>query len=316
MQSWQPCQPQQAQQRYLDYLLVQKGASANTVGAYRRDLNRYLEYLERHRIRDLREVSAKTVEAFVSELRQGNPQQKPLAPASVTRALAAVRNFHKYLLGQGMVAENPGASVRTPKLPQRLPKALTVAEVQELLDAAGASDDVVSLRDKAVLEMMYATGARVSELTGMAVDDVDLEAEVPIVRLFGKGRKERIVPVGSYAREAVAAYLVRSRPVLASGAKANGALFLNLRGAPLSRQSVWEIIRTTAAKAGIKKDISPHTLRHSFATHLLAGGADVRVVQELLGHASVATTQIYTKVEIDTLREVYATAHPRAGGIV
>lgn len=239
----------------------------------------------------------------------------------MARALAAVRGWHKYLVLEGTVTADPAREVKPPKKPQRLPKALTVSQVSALLEAAGdSSDGPRALRDRALLEFLYATGARISEAVGLDVDDFD--ASVGSVRLFGKGSKERIVPVGSFALAAVDAYLVRGRPSLVAARAASAAagrksadgpaLFLNARGGRLSRQSAWQVLRDAAGRAGLTEHVSPHTLRHSFATHLLAGGADVRVVQELLGHASVTTTQIYTLVTVDSLREVYATSHPRA----
>ena len=204
------------------------------------------------------------------------------------------------------------AEVRAPKQGSHLPKALSVDQVSRLLDAAHSAPGAAGLRDAALLELLYATGARVSEAVGLAVDDIDLDDEAPVVRLFGKGRKERLVPLGSYAKDALGAYLVRGRPELA--ARGSHAVFLNKRGAAMSRQSAWEAIRRAASAAGLEAGVSPHTLRHSFATHLLEGGASVRDVQELLGHASVQTTQIYTKVTVAALREVYWTTHPRARG--
>jgi integrase/recombinase XerD len=224
--------------------------------------------------------------------------------------VVAVRGFHRFLLREGTTASDPARGVRPPPPPKRLPKAISVEDVAALLAAAGADETPRALRDRALLELLYGSGARISEAVGLDVDELDLEAGT--VRLLGKGGKERIVPVGSYAREAVSAYLVRGRPALAAAGTGPPALFLNARGGRLSRQSAWTVLRAAAERAGVRRAISPHTLRHSFATHLLDGGADVRVVQELLGHASVTTTQVYTLVTVDRLREVYATAHPRA----
>jgi integrase/recombinase XerD len=222
----------------------------------------------------------------------------------------AVRGFHRFLLREGLVSSDPARGVRPPAPPKRLPKAISVEDVEALLAAAGADETPRALRDRALLELLYGCGARISEAIGLDVDELDLESGT--VRLLGKGSKERIVPVGSYAREAVSAYLVRGRPALVGAGSGSPALFLNARGGRLSRQSAWTVLRAAAERAGIRREISPHTLRHSFATHLLDGGADVRVVQELLGHASVTTTQVYTLVTVDRLREVYATSHPRA----
>ena len=219
-----------------------------------------------------------------------------------------MRGWHRFLAREGIEEDDPTGRMRPPKTPQRLPKALTIDQVERLL-AAPSPEDPIGIRDRALLELLYATGARVSEAVSLDVDDLSYG---DVLRLRGKGDKERIVPVGSYARAAVDAYLTRVRPGLAAKGRASARLFLGARGAPLSRQSAWLIIRAAAEKAQITAEVSPHTLRHSFATHLLQGGADVRVVQELLGHASVATTQIYTHVSVDTLRDVYATSHPRA----
>jgi integrase/recombinase XerD len=223
--------------------------------------------------------------------------------------VVAVRGFHRFCLREGLTAVDPAAAVKPPAPPQRLPKALSVDEVTRIL-AAAAGPEPLATRDAALLEFLYGTGARISEAVGLDVDDIDLE--VGAVLLRGKGSKERIVPVGSYAREAVSAYQVRGRPELVRRGHGTPALFLNARGGRLSRQSAWTVLRRAAERAGVAKEISPHTLRHSFATHLLDGGADVRVVQELLGHASVTTTQVYTLITVDKLREVYATSHPRA----
>jgi len=223
-----------------------------------------------------------------------------------------VRGFHKFAVRDGLATTDPAASVKPPTPAKRLPKALPLSDVEAILEAAGAAGTTLALRDRALLEVLYGTGARISEAVGLDVDDLDLTDGT--VRLRGKGDKERIVPVGSYARAAVDAYLVRGRPGLVAAGAGTPALFLNARGGRLSRQSAWTVLVKAADRAGVTKDVSPHTLRHSFATHLLDGGADVRVVQELLGHASVTTTQVYTLVTVDNLREVFATAHPRARG--
>jgi len=235
----------------------------------------------------------------------------------VARMLAGVRGLHKFWLFESITLGDPSARVKPPKLPKRLPKAISVFDVEKLIEASGPdpeSEDATALdmarvRNRAILELLYATGARISELTALNLDDL---LDPTMIRLFGKGSKERVVPVGSFAQRAIGTYLVRSRPALIGKGKGTPALFLNQRGTRLSRQSAWQIISDAADQAKISGEISPHTLRHSFATHLLEGGADVRVVQELLGHSSVATTQIYTLVTVDALREVYATSHPRA----
>ncbi len=262
-------------------------------------------------VRDLAGVTEAVVSGFLMRLREGDADHPPLTASSAARTVVAVRGFHKFCLREGLTGSDPAAAVKPPSPPQRLPKALTVDEVGRILNAAaGVEPSVLDTRDAALLEFLYGTGARISEAVGLDVDDLDLDAGEVLLR--GKGSKERLVPVGSYARDAVSAYLVRGRPDLVRRGRGTPALFLNARGSRLSRQSAWTVLRRAGERAGITKEISPHTLRHSFATHLLDGGADVRVVQELLGHASVTTTQIYTLVTVDKLREVYTTAHPRA----
>ncbi len=295
---------------WLDHLRVERGGAANTLASYRRDLMRYREFLGRRGITDARDVREPDVTDFLADLRQGGPDRPPLAVSSAARTLVAVRGFHRFLALEGVTATDPAAHVTPPRPPSRLPKAIPVDAVERLLDAAAVGDTPVSLRDRALLEVLYGAGARISEAVGLDVDDVDLESGA--VRLLGKGSKERVVPIGRYAAESLGAYLTRARPALARSAKAGPALFLGSRGARLSRQSAWLVLQQVADRAGLREHVSPHTLRHSFATHLLDGGADVRVVQELLGHASVTTTQIYTMVSVHRLREVYAEAHPRA----
>jgi len=298
---------------YLRHLTIERGMAKNTLLAYRRDLTRYHDFLVSHSI----ESSSQITELLVRDFTQRLVTDKGMVATSVARILAAVRGFHKFLLFEGICENDVAAQVKPPKAPRRLPKAISVSEIERLLkasgpepdDNSGVAADLIRVRDRAILELLYATGARVSELVNIDLDDL---IDPEIIRLFGKGSKERIVPVGRYAQNAVQAYLVRVRPSLAMLAKGTPALFLNQRGSRLSRQSVWQIISDAALAAKIEHEVSPHTFRHSFATHLLEGGADVRVVQELLGHASVATTQIYTLVTVDALREIYATAHPRA----
>lgn len=298
---------------YLRHLTVERGMSKNTLAAYRRDLDRYEQFLTERGVDSVEAISELTVNDFGIAL----TAKWGLAATSVARVLSGVRGFHRYLMIEGVTANDNAARVKPPKPPRRLPKAITVAQIEALLQSSGpeATDedamalDPIKVRDRAILELLYATGARVSEVVSLDVDDL---VDQTMVRLFGKGSKERIVPVGSYAQRAVEAYLVRVRPVLAKLGKGTPAVFLNQRGSRLSRQSVWQIISDAAAAAKLGAEVSPHTLRHSFATHLLEGGADVRVVQELLGHSSVATTQIYTLITVDALREVYSTAHPRA----
>ena len=295
---------------YLDHLTVERGLAPNTLASYRRDLRRYLAHLAARGVTDPGGVAEADVSSFLVALREGDEEHPPLAATSAGRAVVAVRGFHRFLLREGLTPSDPARGVRPPTPPKRLPKAISVEEVEALLAAAGADETPRAVRDRALLELLYGCGARISEAVGLDMDELDMEQGV--VRLLGKGSKERVVPVGSYAREAVQAYLVRARPALAAAGKGSPALFLNSRGGRLSRQSAWTALRAAAQRAGITREVSPHTLRHSFATHLLDGGADVRVVQELLGHASVTTTQVYTLVTVDRLREVYATAHPRA----
>ncbi|MDQ6650436.1 MAG: site-specific tyrosine recombinase XerD [Actinomycetota bacterium] len=297
---------------YLDHLAIERGLATNTLLSYRRDLRRYLAFLATAGHSALAEVTEADVAGFLTGLRTGDADHPPLAAGSAARAVIAVRGLHRFAVREGLAPTDPAQAVRPPIPARRLPKAITVEEVEMLLEAAGFDQTALALRDRALLELLYATGARISEAVGLAVDDLDLVAGS--VRLLGKGGKERMVPVGGYARGAVDAYLVRGRPVLSAAGRGSSALFLNARGGALSRQSAWTVLRAAAEKAGLRGALSPHTLRHSFATHLLDGGADVRVVQELLGHASVTTTQIYTLVTVDRLREVYAAAHPRALG--
>ncbi|MFC6285369.1 site-specific tyrosine recombinase XerD [Nocardioides sp. GCM10027113] len=299
---------------YLDHLSVERGLAANTLTSYRRDLRRYREYLAEQDVQRLDEVTEATVSGFLLRLREGGGDHPPLSATSAARTVVAVRGFHRFAVADGLATADPASAVKPPAPAKRLPKALPLADVEAILEAAGAAGTTLALRDRALLEVLYGTGARISEAVGLDVDDLDWGAsgDEGTVLLRGKGGKERLVPVGSYAREAVEAYLVRGRPELATTGGAGGALFLNSRGGRLSRQSAWAVLVKAAERAGVTRDVSPHTLRHSFATHLLDGGADVRVVQELLGHASVTTTQVYTLVTVDNLREVFAAAHPRA----
>ena len=259
---------------------------------------------------DLAEVTPARVADYLAGLREGDADHPPLSAASAARAVSAVRGLHRFAVREGLAPDDPAREIVPPTPPRRLPKALAVEEIEAILRAAGGPEPL-ALRDRALLEFLYGTGARISEAVGAAIDDLDLSDGT--VLLHGKGGKSRLVPVGGYARTAVEAYLVRARPELARAGRGTPVVFLNARGGPLSRQSAWTILRRAAERAGLDQArISPHTLRHSYATHLLDGGADVRVVQELLGHASVTTTQVYTLVTVDRLREVYATAHPRA----
>jgi integrase/recombinase XerD len=297
---------------YLDHLAVERGLAANTLSSYRRDLRRYQAYLDELGIEKLDDVAEATVTSFLVRLREGDADHPALSSTSAARTVVAVRGFHKFAVSDGLATQDPAASVKPPAPAKRLPKALPLSDVEAILEAAGSAGTTLALRDRALLEVLYGTGARISEGVGLDVDDLDTVDGTVLLR--GKGGKERLVPVGSYALEAVDAYLVRGRPELVSAGSGTAALFLNARGGRLSRQSAWAVLVRAAERAGVTKDVSPHTLRHSFATHLLDGGADVRVVQELLGHASVTTTQVYTLVTVDNLREVFATAHPRARG--
>jgi integrase/recombinase XerD len=294
---------------YLDHLAVERGLAANTLASYRRDLRRYTSFLAARGV-EVVDATEPDVTAFLRSLREGGADQMPLGASSAARTVVAVRGLHRFLLREGVRAQDPARDVRPPTPPRRLPKALSVDEVERLLAAAAAGEGPLPVRDRALLELLYGTGARISEAVGLDRDDLDLSSGA--VRLRGKGGKERVVPVGSYALQAVEAYLVRARPALLAGGPGTPALLLNSRGGRLSRQSAWTVLRSAGARAGVRGAVSPHTLRHSFATHLIDGGADVRVVQELLGHASVTTTQIYTLVTVDRLREVYAASHPRA----
>ncbi|WP_430593304.1 site-specific tyrosine recombinase XerD [Humidisolicoccus flavus] len=294
--------PAEALRRYLRHVTVERGLSAHTLAAYERDLGAYLLVLERAGVTSVAEIESQHCRAFRAAL-----ADRALKPTSIARHISAMRGFHRFMLGEGLTDEDPSVDVAAPKLPSRLPKAITVAQMTTLIDAA-RGEEPLELRDHALLEMLYATGARVSEIVQLDVDDV---IEGDTVRVTGKGKKQRLVPVGSFARKALDAYLVRARPILA--AKTGGpALFLGARGARLSRQSAWLVIQAIADRAELSAHISPHTFRHSFATHLIEGGADVRVVQELLGHSSVATTQIYTLLTADSLRDMYRESHPRA----
>jgi integrase/recombinase XerD len=330
---------EEAARQYLQYLTVERGLAANTVESYGRDLRRYTAALAGRGKADLGDVTTLDVAEFLAALREGDDEHPPLATSSAGRAVVAVRGLHAFALRQGLAGDDPAREVNPPAAGKRLPKAIALDQVERLLDAAGstADPDPRVLRDRALLEFLYGTGARISEATGLDIDDLDIAGEDPAVLLNGKGGKQRYVPVGSYAVRALEAYLVRGRPSLItargrtgggssagggtrtgggsrnSGGRVQPAVFLNARGGRLTRQGAWGVLADAGERCGID-GVSPHTLRHSFATHLLDGGADIRVVQELLGHASVTTTQIYTLVTVDKLREVYASAHPRALG--
>jgi integrase/recombinase XerD len=324
---------------YLDHLTVERGLAANTLAAYRRDLARYLETLAAVGVADLDAVTPGHVADHLAALREGDPGHPPLAAASAARAVSAVRGLHRFAHRERLTSTDAAREVPPPSPPRRLPRALEVDQVERLLAAAGPPGDgpdagARRLRDRALLEFLYGTGARISEAVGACVDDLDLgdldlgdlgggagsggdgSTAGGMVRLRGKGGRDRLVPVGKYAVGAVRAWLGAGRPALARHGHGGPRLFLNARGGPLSRQGGWGILQEAARRAGLpvggRSGVSPHTLRHSYATHLLDGGADVRVVQELLGHASVTTTQVYTLVTVERLREVYLTSHPRA----
>ncbi|WNM28817.1 site-specific tyrosine recombinase XerD [Demequina capsici] len=296
---------------YLAHLAVERGLSDNTLAAYRRDLARYESFLAGKGVESLGLVERAHVADFAQAIGTGADGGRALAPASASRVVVAVRGWHRFAVQEGWSGDDPSLQVKPRAVPKRLPKAIATDQVAAIMEAASQGDGVAPLRDRALLELVYATGARISEAVGLDVDDVSLEPGAESALLRGKGRKERVVPLGTFAAEALNAYLVRARSGLAAHGAGVPALFLNARGARLSRQSAWAILRVASERAGVS-DVSPHTLRHSFATHLLSGGADVRVVQELLGHASVTTTQVYTLVTRDSLREAYVLAHPRA----
>jgi integrase/recombinase XerD len=295
---------------YLDHLRIERGLSKNTISSYGRDLARFERYLISIG-KEINQVGNGDISNFEVQLKSLG-----LSLASINRALSALKSFYNYLYIEEGVA-NPTSEALSSRLPRKLPKALTIAEVSALIESAKRPGDALALRDYAILELLYSTGARVSEVIGINTTDISMtsddQAVLHTLKLHGKAGKERLVPLGSYAQRAVEDYLVRTRPALAvKGARDEIALFLNSRGRRISRQSAWQIVLSAARAVGLDGKVSPHVFRHSFATHLLDGGADIRVVQELLGHSSVTTTQIYTLITIDKVREAYSTAHPRA----
>lgn len=302
-------------QGYLDHLITERGVAVNTLSSYRRDLRRYVKHLSDRGIHDLAQASEADVSEFLVALRRGDPDSgvAALSAVSAARALIAVRGLHRFAAAEGLAELDVARAVRPPTPGRRLPKSLSIDDVVALLESAGGDalvDGPLALRNRALLELLYSTGSRISEAVGLDIDDIDVETRTAL--LHGKGGKQRLVPVGRPAVRALDAYLVRGRPELIRRGRGGPAIFLNVRGGRLSRQSAWQVLRDAAERAGITSNVSPHVLRHSFATHLLEGGADVRIVQELLGHASVTTTQIYTLVTVHALREVWAGAHPRA----
>ena len=301
-----------ALQSFLDHLTIERGLSSNSISAYRRDLAKFSDFLDKEKL-DFERLSEDEIISFEVWLKGLG-----MAVTSINRNISALKSFYKYL-AQEFSTNNPVSALLSSKVPRRLPKALTIKEITSLIDSTKREGDPISLRDHAIIELLYGTGARVSEIVGIDVNDFaqsDVEGNpITTLKLRGKGSKERIVPLGSFAKNALDEYLVRIRPNLLSkskSAKVETALFLNQRGSRLSRQSAWQMISDAADSTGLSGKVSPHVFRHSYATHLLDGGADIRVVQELLGHASVTTTQIYTLITIDKVREAYATAHPRA----
>lgn len=308
---------------YLDHVAVERGLAANTVAAYRRDLARYLRWCQSRGIESMGDVGPLEVGEFAGSLRRTENGEAALAASSAARVVVAVRSFHRFAALEGWTDDDPAADVTPPTIARRLPKALPYSSVEKLIESSGDPATAVGSRDRALVEFLYGTGTRISEVIALDVDDVDLEAG--LVTVTGKGDKQRRLPIGAAAIAALEAYLVRGRPELAQAPVASGgargraaargpgpALFLGVRGRRLSRQGAWQVVREAAEAADLGGHVGPHTLRHSYATHLMEGGADVRVVQELLGHSSVTTTQIYTLVTADALREVYAASHPRA----
>ena len=296
---------------FFNYLSIEKGLASNTTEAYRRDLERFFHYLSINQL-NLAQVTAEELVGYVSWLRGRSNTEFKIGESSIARNIISLRSYFTYLSKEHQYS-NPTLNFYPPKIPKRLPKALTVEQIMSILEIAG--DDLISLRDRALLELLYATGGRVTEIINLNTTDISTmkneESAITTVRVKGKGGKERVVPIGSFGLTAVTDYLTRSRPTL-SKVLTQKALFLNQRGGRLTRQSAWSIVANRAARAGLAEVVTPHSMRHSFATHLLDGGADIRVVQELLGHASVTTTQIYTLITIDRLRESYASAHPRS----
>lgn len=325
-------------QQFLNHISVERGLSPKTVEAYESDLTKYTNWLrEVRKINDVSKITQLDIEEYVRAMSSQAMAAQRLGPRTIARRIASIHEWNKFMLSNAQIASDPSAEVKAPKQSEHLPDVLSISEVERVIDAAGGfgSTDAVSLRDRALVEFLYATGARVSEAVGLKFEDIDLAESV--VRLSGKGQKQRLVPIGKCAVRALRDYLDKARPILASRAQKSQAtaesqvksssnsssnassksanshmIFLNKRGKSLSRQSAWEAIARAGKMAKIGKELHPHTLRHSFATHLISGGADVRTVQELLGHASVTTTQIYTHISPDALMEAYVMSHPRA----
>ena len=297
----------QYSEEFLNYSRIERGLSNNSISAYSRDLQRFWDFISEKSI-DFFTLQSEELNEFLTELNKID-----LATSSINRILSTLRSFYGYLERNHQVT-NPMKDVESNKIPLRLPKALTVAQITALIESSAKEDDIISLRDRAILELLYSTGGRVSEIVGLNLSDITESSDVRILKLRGKGGKERVVPMGSFSIKALDDYVIRVRPdlVLKNNKNKSDALFLNQRGTRISRQSAWQIVVDSAKRSGLSEGISPHVFRHSFATHLLDGGADIRVVQELLGHSSVTTTQIYTLITIDKIRESYSLAHPRA----
>ena len=297
----------QYSEEFLNYSRIERGLSNNSISAYTRDLRRFYVFLTKRTV-ELRDFQQKELDEFIIGLKE-----QKLAISSINRVISTLRSFYGYLEREHQFV-NPMKDVESRKNPLRLPKALTIAQITSLIEGSSSEDDLISLRNKAILELLYSTGGRVSEIVGINLSDIVESNDVRVIKLRGKGGKERIVPMGSFSIKALDDYVVRVRPSLQlkSSKSKSEALFLNQRGTRISRQSAWQIVVDSARSSGLSEGISPHVFRHSFATHLLDGGADIRVVQELLGHSSVTTTQIYTLITIDKIRESYSLAHPRA----
>lgn len=294
-------------EEFLNFSRIERGLSNNSISAYSRDLQRFSEFLSSRSL-DVLDFHQDSLDVFINEL-----SKEDLAISSINRVISTLRSFYGYLEREHQL-NNPMKDIESRKIPLRLPKALTIAQITSLIEASSSEDDIISLRNKAILELLYSTGGRVSEIVGLDLSDIFESNDVRVIKLRGKGGKERVVPMGSFSVKALNDYVVRVRPALQlkNSKGKSEALFLNQRGTRISRQSAWQIVVDCAKKAGLTEGISPHVFRHSFATHLLDGGADIRVVQELLGHSSVTTTQIYTLITIDKIRESYSLAHPRA----
>ena len=299
-----------ARSSYLDQLRIERGLSVNSITSYSRDLIKFENFLEGAQ-KDFAKLVAQDLTDFEVALKSAG-----LALSSVNRTLSAVKGFYKYASLEFEIT-NPTLEIVSAKIARKLPKALSVDEIARLIESAKREGDPISLRDFAILELLYSSGGRVSEIVGVNTSDISVsrmdDGDVTVLKLKGKGSKERLVPLGKFAVAAIEDYFTRTRPALADkNTKSEPALFLNARGRRLSRQSAWQIVLDAASATGLEGKVSPHVFRHSYATHLLDGGADIRVVQELLGHSSVTTTQIYTLITIDKVRETYSTAHPRA----